>query len=120
MQRACRVAEDMTVYRVLELAVEQGRECPFGGPILEAGRASGSEARPAQYSSDVKSVEGHHLGPGLHEVVHKPLLSVGGGIDLRHCAQFGVRTKPQVNRGRRPLERAGLAIVSLVYALGRG
>src|SRR5271170_7788671 len=85
-----------------------------------AGRVSGVETRPAQYSSHVKAVEGHYLGPRLHEVLHKLLLSVGGSIDLRHGAQLGVRAEHQVNRGRGPLERAGLAIVSLINAFGRG
>ncbi len=44
---------------------------------------SACETRSAQHSSQVKAVEGHHLGPRLHEVVHKDLLSLGGRIDLR-------------------------------------
>src|SRR5580698_10329198 len=62
------------------------------------GRASVLETRPAQHSSNVEAVEGHHLGPRLHEVVHKLLLSVGRSIDLRHGAQLGVRAEHQVNR----------------------
>ena len=31
---------------------------------------------------DVEAVEVGHLGPGLDEVAHEPLLAVGLGVDL--------------------------------------
>jgi hypothetical protein len=38
----------------------------------------------------VEAVEGHHLVPGVDELLHEFLLAVLGGVDLRDGAESGV------------------------------
>src|SRR6185312_6121552 len=63
-------------------------------------------------SGEVEAIEVHHLVPGRDEIVDELLLGVGTSVDLRQCAELGVRTKEEVDARAGPLQFARLPITA--------
>ena len=60
----------------------------------------------SQLSSQVETIQVHHLVPHRHKVVHELLLGVRTGIDFRQRPQLGVRAEDQVDPRAGPFEFA--------------
>src|SRR5210317_1195286 len=68
--------------------------------------------------SNIKTIQGHHLGPCINEVTHKLFFSVVGCIDFCDSTQLGAGTEDKVDGGGRPSDLACRTITTLVYAFG--
>src|SRR5688572_15706347 len=52
---------------------------------------------PSPRSGKVEAIEIHDLVPRGHEVAHELLPGVVARVDLRECAELGVRTEDQID-----------------------
>ena len=95
----------------------------FASGNYEHGRTMTNRAavafRPPQASARgySESIEVHHLVPGGDEVVYQLRSTVGECIDFGKGAQFGVRTKDQIDTCARPLHVARDAVASFEHVL---
>src|SRR6185437_3375799 len=84
---------------------QTSRAAPFGAALLRS-------IRPT--SLHVEPIKVHHLRPGGGEGVDEALLLILARIDLGQRAQLRVGAEQQIDAGRRPLDRAGVAVAPFV------
>ena len=70
-------------------------------------------------SSQVETIEIHHLVPRSDKVTHKCPLRIVTCVDFRNGTELGVRTEDEIDGGACPLELARPLIASLEHVLGR-
>jgi hypothetical protein len=68
----------------------------------------------------IEAVKVHDFRPRGHEVIHKLLLGVFAGVDLRECSQLGVGTEHKIHSTTKPANFTRLAISPFEEVIAHG
>src|ERR1700730_7664201 len=76
------------------------------------------ETRPWRRSSQIETIQVHHLGPSRHEVTDELLLRIGATINFGERPELSVGAEDEIDARAGPFQLTGFTVTSFEHVLG--